>query len=81
MTNLRIAYLVSRYPAFNHTFVLREVRRLRALELDVRVASVEPPDRPIAAMTPEEREEALATFYIKPLGVAGATAARVRPGR
>lgn len=78
MTSPRIAYLVSRYPAFNHTFVLREVRRLRALGFDVRVASVSAADRALEAMTMEEREEALATFYIKPVGLAGTLAAHAR---
>jgi glycosyltransferase involved in cell wall biosynthesis len=78
MTSPRIAYLVSRYPAFNHTFVLREVRRLRALGFDVRVASVSAADRAAEAMTMEEREEAKATFHIKPLGLAGTAASHAR---
>jgi glycosyltransferase involved in cell wall biosynthesis len=78
MTNPRIAYLVSRYPAYNHTFVLREIRGLRALGFDVRVASIDAADRAVEAMTAEEREEARGTFYVKPLGVAGALAAHAR---
>lgn len=68
----RIAYLVSQYPALRHTFMLREVRALRARGVEVEVASIGGPDRPLDAMTPEEREEAEATFYVKPLGVVGA---------
>ena len=36
----RLAYLVSRYPAISHTFILREVRQLRAQGFDIHVASV-----------------------------------------
>ena len=42
---IRIAYLVSEYPGISHTFILREVRRLRALNFDIRVASINAPDR------------------------------------
>jgi colanic acid/amylovoran biosynthesis glycosyltransferase len=63
---------VSQYPAVNHTFILREIRGLRSLGMDVRVASVLAPDRDVAGMSPEEREEAASTFYIRPKGVAGA---------
>lgn len=67
-----IAYLVSQYPAVNHTFILREIRGLRKLGFDIRVASVRTPDRSAELMTDEEREEMRATFYIKPAGVMGA---------
>src|SRR5262245_6744750 len=69
---LRIAYLVSQYPATTHTFILREVRALRGLGADVLVVSILAPDRPPEWMGPEEHEEAASTFYVKPLGVAGA---------
>jgi colanic acid/amylovoran biosynthesis glycosyltransferase len=69
------AYLVSRYPAYNHTFILREIRTLRARGFDLRVASVSEADRPPERMTDEEREEAAATFCIKSVGATGALAA------
>jgi colanic acid/amylovoran biosynthesis glycosyltransferase len=71
------AYLVSRYPAVSHTFILREVRALRALGLRVEVASVNPPDRAVAQMTPDEQEEASATYGLKRHGVRGALGALV----
>ncbi len=71
------AYLVSRYPAVSHTFILREVRGLRALGLRVEVASVNPPDRAAAHMTPDEQEEAVATYGLKRHGVRGALGAVV----
>jgi colanic acid/amylovoran biosynthesis glycosyltransferase len=69
------AYLVSRYPAVSHTFILREVQGLRALGLRVEVASVNPPDRQAAQMTADERDEASATYGLKQHGARGALAA------
>jgi glycosyltransferase involved in cell wall biosynthesis len=68
----RIAYLVSRYPAVSHTFILREVLGLQRLGLAVDVASVNPPDRPTERMTDDERGEAVRTYVLKRDGVAGA---------
>lgn len=65
MKALRIAYLVSQYPAVSHTFILREVRKLRALGFTIDVASVNPTDRPRKQLTAEEREEADATWVLK----------------
>lgn len=74
----RFAYLVSQYPAYNHTFILREIRRLRELGFELRVASIAAADRPLDAMTAEEREEARETYYVKPVGVWGALKANLR---
>lgn len=71
---MRFAYLVSQYPAVNHTFILREIRRLRALGFDIEVASIAAPDRAPERLAEDEREEAGRTFYVKPLGVKGAAA-------
>ena len=60
-----LAYLVSRYPAISHTFILREVLGLRALGLRIEVASINPPDRELQAMTAEELREAEATYCVK----------------
>ncbi|HYL35013.1 MAG TPA: glycosyltransferase family 4 protein [Bryobacteraceae bacterium] len=75
---VQIAYLVSQYPAVSHTFILREIRGLRALGLDVRVASVRAADRPFEQLSAEEQEEQRATFYIKPAGPAALMAANLR---
>lgn len=40
---MRIAYLVSQYPAPSHTFIRREIEALRARGLNVRTFSVRPP--------------------------------------
>jgi colanic acid/amylovoran biosynthesis glycosyltransferase len=74
---IRIAYLVSTYPAVSHTFILREVRGLRRQNFDIRVASINSPDSSADRMTPEEREETDATFYIKKEGVRGAARAHL----
>ncbi len=54
---VRLAYLVSQYPTSTHTFVLREIRGLRALGFDIEVISIRRPDRDRTALRPEELEE------------------------
>lgn len=66
--HIRIAYLISQYPAINHTFILREVRRLRASGIELHVISISSSDRPLEQLAPDEREEAAATYYVKSLG-------------
>jgi len=78
LTGARVAYLVSQYPAASHTFILREVRRLRELGFDVRVASVRAGDRPFDRLTHEEQEEQRHTFYVKPAGALAALGANLR---
>jgi glycosyltransferase involved in cell wall biosynthesis len=66
---MRLAYLVSRYPALSHTFILREVLSLRKQGFDIRVASINPPDRPASELTAEEQSEAETTFCVKQAGL------------
>lgn len=70
-SGISLAYLLSQYPAINHPFMLREVRRLRELGFAIQVASIRPPDRPFDKLTPVEQEEARSTFYIKTSGLGG----------
>jgi glycosyltransferase involved in cell wall biosynthesis len=65
MPALQIAYLISRYPAISHTFILREVLELRTLGFDIRVASINACDRSGNALTPAEAEEKENCFYVK----------------
>ena len=58
------AYLVSQYPAVNHTFILREIRGLRNAGLPIQVASIRYADRPIEKLSAEEAEEFTLTFYV-----------------
>lgn len=71
----RIAYLVSQYPAVNHTYLLREIRGLRAAGVELQVASISSPDR--SELSPEEQDEASRTVYIKAQGVPGALRAHL----
>ena len=67
-----MAYLVSCYPAISHTFILREIQRLRALGHTIFTASVNAPDRPPEAMEAYEKQEAENTFFVKAQGALGA---------
>jgi glycosyltransferase involved in cell wall biosynthesis len=69
----KLAYLVSEYPGVSHTFILREVRRLRELGFEVAVASINAPYH-AANMTEIEQDEFARTFYVKRHGLAGALA-------
>jgi glycosyltransferase involved in cell wall biosynthesis len=68
----RLAYLVSVYPAISHTFILREIRHLRALGHAIVTASINRPDRPVEAMEGYERQEARDTYCVKADGAPGA---------
>ena len=72
MKGLRIGYLVSRYPAISHTFILREVQELRRLGFDISVASINDVDRKSHQLTAEESAEVGKTFYVKKAGWKGA---------
>lgn len=73
----RLAYLISRYPAVSHTFILREVRQLRELGFDIEVASINAPDRAASDMTADEIEESRRTYYLKRHGMGGALLAHL----
>ena len=75
MTQHCIAYLVSQYPAYSHTFILREVQQLRQFGVSIAVASINLPDRPFEELTDIERNEAEHTFYIKSQGIVKAAVA------
>ena len=74
--SIRLAYLVSRYPAVSHTFILREALRLRELGFEIETASINPPDQPLEKLTAAERAETERTYYIKQHGLWGAMAAQ-----
>jgi glycosyltransferase involved in cell wall biosynthesis len=69
----RVGYLISQYPAVNHTFILREIRTLRALGFDIRVVSIRQPDRAPNALSAEEADEYARTSFV--LGTGAATIA------
>lgn len=70
-----LAYLVSRYPAISHTFILREIEGLRALGHRIHTASVNPPDRSREAMGQLEQHESDHTYCLKTEGIGGALGA------
>lgn len=68
-SRVRLAYLLSRYPAVSHTFLLNEIRALRKLNFEIATASINPCDRLLSARDGIERTEEEATFYVKQAGV------------
>jgi colanic acid/amylovoran biosynthesis glycosyltransferase len=82
---MRVAYLTGRYPAISHTFIMREVRALRALGVGVDTFSVWPTDRSLLLARADEEEHA-STYTLLPLRpiptvAAHLTAAVTRPRR
>ena len=73
----RIAYLVSQYPAVNHTYILREICELRRLGWDIDVASIRPDTRLVSQLTAEERDERSRTWYVTTQGLSGAVRAHL----
>jgi len=65
MNTTRIAYLISQYPAVSMVFILREIRTLRQLGFDIKVASINRPDRDLSELTTAEQQEENQTYYIK----------------
>jgi len=60
---LRLAYLVSQYPATSHTFISREVAALRKLGVNLNTFSIRPPSS--SELQDEAiREEARGTFTV-----------------
>jgi colanic acid/amylovoran biosynthesis glycosyltransferase len=65
MSYLKIAYLVSRYPAVSHTFIQREIQHLRLYGFSISVASINEPDIYPHQFLSIDEEEQKTTFYIK----------------
>jgi colanic acid/amylovoran biosynthesis glycosyltransferase len=78
LQQVRLAYLVSEYPAISHSFILREVRRVRTMNFDVQVASINSPAQMLEKMALEDRQEVATTFYVKRAGVSSAARAHLR---
>jgi colanic acid/amylovoran biosynthesis glycosyltransferase len=74
----RIAYLISQYPAYNHTFILREVRQLRTLGWDIQTVSIRACDRPVDKLTADEAEEHGRTLYVTTAALTRVAAAHVQ---
>ncbi len=61
---MKLAYLLSEYPTLGHTYLLREVRGLRALGWEIQTVSVRKPDLSGWQLSEAEREEWNSTWYI-----------------
>jgi len=61
---MKLAYLLSEYPTLGHTYLLREVRELRALGWEIQTVSIRKPDLRESELSPAEREEWTSTWYI-----------------
>jgi len=63
---MRLAYLTGRYPTISHTFILQEVRALRARGIEVDTFSIWRTDA-AELVASADREEAARTFSVLPL--------------
>jgi len=61
---MKIAYLLSEYPTLGHTYLLREVRELRALGWEIQTISIRKPASRQSELSPTEREEFTCTWYV-----------------
>jgi glycosyltransferase involved in cell wall biosynthesis len=78
MNKMNMAYLISRYPAISHTFILREIDMLRRLGFEIYTASINAVDRQPEQLTAQEQAEVANTFYVKPSGIWGVLKAHVK---
>ncbi len=67
---MKLAYLLSEYPTLGHTYLLREVRQLRAMGWDIQTISVRRPGARPSPLAPPETEELHVTWYIVGSGIA-----------
>ena len=67
MSAVKIAYLVSQYPAPSHTFVRREIAALRERGVKIDIFSVRPPP-PEEVMSDVDRADCEETTYLLPAG-------------
>lgn len=65
---MKLAYLVSEYPAISHTFIYREIQDLRKMGIEVFPVSVNPAAH-LDQMSPEEQSEAAQTLTLKTMGI------------
>jgi colanic acid/amylovoran biosynthesis glycosyltransferase len=75
--SLRLAYLTGRYPYVSHTFILREVRALRRLGVEIDTFSIWRSNRR-GLLARADREEHARTFAVLPLSWVNAVSAHTR---
>ena len=71
---VRMAYLMSRYPAVSHTFFLNEIAELRQVGVEIHTASI----NSAQSLRDAEIAEASQTFYVKECGTAAALRCCIR---
>src|SRR6202042_2560557 len=62
----RISYVLNQYPAISHSFILREVRALRELGVDIDTYSIHRSD-PRHLLAEHDREEYGRTYALRPV--------------
>ena len=62
----RIGYVLNQYPAISHSFILREVRALRELGIDIDTYSIHRSD-PAHLLAERDREEYGRTYAVRPV--------------
>jgi colanic acid/amylovoran biosynthesis glycosyltransferase len=72
----RIGYVLNQYPAISHTFILREIRALRELGIDIDTFSIHRSD-PAHLLAEEDRAEYRRTYALRPIRVGSFVAAHV----
>lgn len=75
---MKLGYLISQYPAVNHTYILREVLALRRRGIEVVPVSVRRADRARGALSEEEAAEARQTFSVLGAGALHALLVNLR---
>ena len=76
-SRMRLGYLLNIYPAVSETFILREIRLLRARGFEIEIASINTPNRSEDQMSDDERTETENTYYLKRHGLRGALMAHL----
>lgn len=62
----RIGYVLNQYPAISHTFILREVRALRELGIEIDTFSIHRSD-PAHLLAEDDRAEYRRTYALRPI--------------
>jgi glycosyltransferase involved in cell wall biosynthesis len=63
---MRISYIIGRYPVLTETFIDREIERLRARGVDLRIVAIRRPD---PNLSPSQRELARSVTYLLPVSM------------
>jgi colanic acid/amylovoran biosynthesis glycosyltransferase len=76
----RIGYVLNQYPAISHSFILREVRALRELGIEIDTYSIHRSD-PGHVLAEHDREEYRRTYALRPVNIGTLVTAHLRAFR